>query len=81
VTPGTSLNPNNGEFSTSTRSPKSFYNPYERRQTAKKNQDKKPHESLEEFGKRVGLKYIKETGGTEFAPYRGLQKAAPKRST
>jgi hypothetical protein len=31
----------------------------------------KPHESLEEFSKRVGLKYIREKGGVEFCPYHG----------
>ena len=36
-----------------------------------KNKDKKPKESLEEFSKRVGLKYVREKGGMEFVPYHG----------
>jgi hypothetical protein len=33
-------------------------------------EEKKPHqESLEEFSKRVGLKYVREKGGVEFLPF------------
>jgi len=48
-----------------------------------KNQEKKPQESLEEFSKRVGLKYVKEkAGGEQFLGYPGgnLSHERPKES-
>jgi hypothetical protein len=50
---------------------------------SKDNQDKKPQESLEEFSKRVGLKYIREKGGVQFCPYTGgnLMHKRPKPSS
>jgi len=49
-----------------------------------KNKDKKPQESLEEFSKRVGIKYIKgEKGGQQFGAYPGgnLLPKKPKQSS
>jgi hypothetical protein len=49
-----------------------------------KNQEKNlPRESLEEFSKRVGLKYVREKGGQEFTPYHSshLSKPKPKQSS
>jgi hypothetical protein len=40
------------------------------------NNQKKPRESLEEFSKRVGLKYVK--GGQEFSPGGNLLPKKPK---
>jgi hypothetical protein len=38
--------------------------------TVKKHKEL-PRESLKEFAKRVGLKYVEEPGGVEFSPYHG----------
>jgi hypothetical protein len=42
-----------------------------------KNQEEKlPHESYDEFCRRLGIKRIKQKGGQEFVPYRGPRKLA-----
>jgi hypothetical protein len=49
-----------------------------------KNKEKKPRESLEEFSKRVGLKYNRrEKGGQQFGAYPGgnLSHKRPKKTS